>query len=101
MFAPAIRQAKQFILNYTEQLILSKDKFTPGQIFYLKNNYKDDYKDKIEVEGNVSHSISLVNLYNLSQNLSDSEIREGEIVKEKPRLEVNAVNAEENAVNAE
>ena len=74
MFAPAIRQAKQFILNYTEQLILSKDKFTPGQIFYLKNNYKNDYKDKIEVEGNLNHSISLVNLYNLSQNISDSEI---------------------------
>ena len=94
MFAPAIRQAKQFILNYTEQLILSKDKFTPGQIFYLKNNYKNDYKDKIEVEGNLNHSISLVNLHNLSQNISESDIIEGEIVEEKPRLEVNAVNAE-------
>jgi len=78
MFAPAIRQAKQFILNYTEQLILSKDKFTPGQIFYLKNNYKNDYKDKIEVEGNLNHSISLVNLYNRSQNISDSEIIDSE-----------------------
>ena len=78
MFAPAIKKAKQFILNYTEQLILSKDKFTPGQIFYLKNNYKNDYRDKIEVEGNLNHSISLVNLYNRSQNISDSEIIDSE-----------------------
>jgi len=89
MFAPAIRQAKQFILDYTEQLILSKDKFTPGQIFYLKNNYKNDYKDKIEVEGNLNHSISLVNLYNLSQNISDSEIIDSESLEnidDKPNL---------------
>ena len=89
MFAPAIKQAKQFILNYTEQLILSKDKFTPGQIFYLKNNYKNDYKEKIEVAGNLNHSISLVNLYNLSQNISDSEIIDSESLKnigDKPNL---------------
>lgn len=91
-FAHAIKTAKQFILNYTEQLILSKDKFTPGQIFYLKNNYKDDYRDKIEVEGNLSWTISLVELHNLSQNIPKADIIEGEIVGD---LRLNNDNAKE------
>jgi len=86
-FLDIIKKYRQVLLSQVEENLTDKAKFTPGQIFYLKNNYKDDYKDKIEVEGNLSHSISLVNLHNLSQNISESEVIDSEMLEEKPILE--------------
>lgn len=63
LFSPVIKEAKQKIMNYAESLLLQKDKFTLGQIFYLKNNYKESYREKIEVEGNINSTISLVQLH--------------------------------------
>ena len=75
------------ILKYTEQMLISRDKFTPWQIFYLKNNYKQDYQDKIEVENKHSGSISLVELSRLAENLDERDIVEGEIVDDNPQEE--------------
>lgn len=85
IFAPAINRAREMILNYTEQMLISKDKFTPWQIFYLKNNYKQDYQDKIEVENKHSGSISLVELSRLAKTLDESDIIEGELLEDNPQ----------------
>lgn len=80
-FSFPIKEARQKILNYTEKLLLSKDKFTPGQIFYLKNNYKNDYQDKIEIDNKHSWSISLVELSKLANELPEWEILDGELLE--------------------
>lgn len=95
-FAPIVNKAKQFILNYTEQLLLQKDKFTPWQIFYLKNNYKNDYSDKVEVEH--TGSISLVELNKRAMQLQDCEIIDWEEVAETDIAQAEAqAQAEDNA----
>lgn len=47
-FSRTIKKAKAQIEQNRIQLLLSKDKFTPGVIFDLKNNH--GWKDKQEVE---------------------------------------------------
>ena len=83
-FVGIINKAREMILKYTEQMLISKDKFTPWQIFYLKNNYKQDYQDKIEVENKHSGSISLVELSRLADTLDERDIVEGEVIEENP-----------------
>ena len=80
-FVFPIKEARQKILDHTEQLLISKDKFTPGQIFYLKNNYKNDYQDRIEVDNKHSGSISLVELSRLANQLPEWEILDGEVLE--------------------
>ena len=80
-FLPIINKAKELILKYTEQMLIDKSKFTPWQIFYLKNNFKEDYQDRIEVKNEHSGSISLVELATLADSLPDSII-DWELIEE-------------------
>lgn len=82
-FAHVINKYRSLILARTEEDLVSRDKFTPGQIFYLKNNYKQDYQDKIEIDNKHSWSISLVELSRLASTISDGDIIEWEILPEE------------------
>ena len=68
------------LLEQVEQNLTDKSKFTPWQIFYLKNNYKQDYSDKIEVEH--SWQVSLVELNRRAMMLEECDIVEGELIEE-------------------
>lgn len=74
-----INKYRQVLLEQVEQALTDKSKFTPGQIFYLKNNYKNDYSDKVEVEH--TWNISLVELNRRAMQLQDCEIIDWEEVE--------------------
>lgn len=88
-FMGSIKKARQQILAYTENMLVDKATFTPWQIFYLKNNYKQDYQDKIEIDNKHSGSISLVELSRLANNLDEMDILEWEILSEETLSEDN------------
>lgn len=91
-----INKYRQVLLEQVEEALTDKSKFTPWQIFYLKNNYKNDYSDKVEVEH--TGSISLVELNRRAMQLQDCEIIEWEEVAETDIAQTEAqAQAEDNA----
>lgn len=86
-FYPIINKYRQVLLSSVEENLTDKASFTPGQIFYLKNNFKEDYQDKIEVENKHTHSVSLRELYSLAERLEDNslegEVLEGEVLPDE------------------
>jgi hypothetical protein len=70
-----VNKRKQYLLSSVEENLTDKATFTPWQIFYLKNNYKQDYQDKIDFDGNVNIT-SLVDLHKLADNIIEGEIIE-------------------------
>lgn len=58
-----------------------------GSIFYLKNNYSDDYKDKHEVEHNVN--VSMGEVMTLWQQKQAQNSIEGQILDENEQIESN------------
>lgn len=81
-FTRIVNKWKQQILANTEESLIEKGTFTPWQIFYLKNNYKESYQDKIEVENKHSGSISLVELSRLADQMNESNVIEGELIEQ-------------------
>jgi len=76
-----VNKYRQVLLEQVEQNLTDKTKFTPWQIFYLKNNYKQDYSDKVEVEH--TGSISLVELNKRAMMLEDADVIEWEILEDE------------------
>lgn len=72
LFGSVITKYKQVLLEQVEENLTDRAKFTPGQIFYLKNNYKQDYSDRVEIEH--TWSISLVELNKRAMMLEDCDI---------------------------
>ena len=74
-----VKQAKEVILSLTEQKLIQKETFTPWLIFYLKNTFKDEYKDKVEIDQNISWELSLTKLHDLANDYLNGNIIEGEL----------------------
>lgn len=70
-YSNAIKRAKQFIEAYFEKMLITKTNVA-GVIFSLKNNYKR--VDKHEIEANVTHSVSLVNLADLAERALTNQL---------------------------
>jgi len=76
-YAFHVRGFKKYITSYTLQNILNKEKYSPGQVFYLKNVNKE-YKDKVEVENTTNHVFSLKDLHKAQRELEEVEVVEWE-----------------------
>lgn len=68
-FHEIISRAKERILNYKEELLLSKEAPTSGVIFDLKNNH--GFVDRQEVKQDISGSVDLLSLFSQAQKETD------------------------------